>query len=68
MTRTAARLAELDRISRERSLTDDEASEVKRLAHLERQCARRRERYSADPSYRRKMIDRAVSWRREARI
>ena len=67
MTRTAARLAELDALCRERPLTNEEAGEVKRLAHLQRQCERRRERYAADPAYRRHLIQRAVSWRREAR-
>lgn len=66
MTKTALRLAELSSI-RDRSLTDEEMREVKRLAHLERQCARRRERYATDAAFRRTMIDRAVSWRREAR-
>lgn len=64
MTRTALRLAELDRISRERSLTDAEMREVKRLAHLERQCARRRQRYASDPAYRQAYIARAEIWRR----
>lgn len=63
MTRTAARLAELDAICRQRSLTDAEAAEVKRLARLERQCARRRERYSADPSYRVALLHRERAWR-----
>lgn len=67
MTRTASRLAELDAISRKRSLTDAEQIEVKRLAHLQRQCARRRQRYASDPDFRQKLIRRAVEWRREAR-
>lgn len=67
MTRTARRLAELDAISRERSFTDDEVREVLRLAHLERQCARRRHRYATDAEFRKTMIRRAVDWKREAR-
>jgi hypothetical protein len=64
MTRTAARLAALSSISRERPLTDDEITEVKRLTHLERQCARRRERYAADPAFRQAYIASAEGWRR----
>jgi gamma-glutamyltranspeptidase len=67
MTRTEQRLAELTAV-RERELTDAEQAEVKRLAHLERQCAARRARYSADPSFRRKLIVRAVSHRREKHL
>lgn len=67
MTRTAARLAELDRISRERSLTDAEDAETYRLLRLQRQCEQRRQRYASDPAYRRTLIDRFVSWRRKAR-
>lgn len=67
MTRTAARLAELDRISRERPLAEAELAETYRLLRLQRQCELRRDRYASDPDFRRKLIARSVSWRREAR-
>lgn len=63
MTRTASRLAALDAISRERELTDAEQREVLRLAHLERQCARRRERYASDPAYRETVLRRVGAWK-----
>lgn len=65
MTRTQSRLAELEAI-RDRSLTDEEQAEVKRLAHLDRQCKRRRELYGADPAYRNMLVERSLSWRRNS--
>lgn len=49
MSRTTARLAEFDRINRERSLTDDEQRAVILLAQRQRQHARKRERYVPMP-------------------
>jgi hypothetical protein len=64
MTRTQARLAELEAI-RDRSLTPDEQAEVKRLAHLDRQCCAKRRRYASDPDYRALMKRRVQEWRFE---
>lgn len=52
MSKTAARLAELDAISRERSLTDDEQREVLRLAWKQRQTQAKNRRYASDPAWR----------------
>ncbi len=57
MTRTAARLAELDRISRERSLTDDEQRTVLLLTRRERRNDTRRRLYWLDPEYRQRRIE-----------
>lgn len=66
MTRVQRRLAELEAI-RDRSLTDEEQREVKRLAHAERQRSRVMERYRADPEYRAKRVARSVEWDRANR-
>ena len=68
MTRTQARLAKLDRLSRRRPLTQAEADEAYRLNRLRTQCEQRRTRYASDPDFRRKLIERAVSWRRASRL
>lgn len=52
MTQTEAKLAALNRISRERSLTDAELDTYFTLLHRQRQYARDRLRYANDPSYR----------------
>lgn len=49
MTRTAARLAHLDAISRERALTDDEQRAVILLAKRQRAHTAARERYVPRP-------------------
>ena len=65
MTRTAARLAELDRISRERSLTDEEQLAVMYLARMDRRNEHRRARYHSDPAFRESRINR--DWKRNLR-
>lgn len=65
MTRTAARLAELDRISRERSLTDEEQRAVMYLARMERRNGRRRALYHVDEAFRQTRINR--DWKRNLR-
>lgn len=47
MTRTQARIAEMERISRERSFTDAEVIEFRKLIHAERTRAAQKERYHA---------------------
>lgn len=56
MTRTSTRLAELDRISRERSLTDAEQAEVLRLAKRQREYEAKNRRRRSDPVFRAKCI------------
>lgn len=56
MNRTAARLAELDRINRERSLTDTEQQEVMRLAKRQREYEVKNRRRRSDPAFRAKCI------------
>lgn len=56
MTRTAARLAELDRTSRERSLTDAEQQEVMRLSRRQREYEVKKRRRRSDPAFRAKCI------------
>lgn len=62
MTRTALRLAELEAI-RDRPLTEAEQIEVKRLAHIQRQCAQHRQRYASDPAYRELIKARSAAWK-----
>lgn len=56
MTRTAARLAELDRISRTRALTDVEQQEVMYLARRQRRNEVRNLLRRTDPAFRAKCI------------
>lgn len=64
MTRTAARIAELDHLSRERSLTAAEEDELYRLVRLQRHLDLRRQRYATNPDYRRTCLERTTGWRR----
>ncbi len=57
MTLPEARLAELDRINRERSLTDQEQREALLRAKQVRRNIRRRALYWLDPTYRQRRID-----------
>ncbi len=57
MTRTALRLAQLDAISRERELTDEEARTVVLLTKRERRNNRRRSLYWLCPEYRQRRIE-----------
>ncbi len=63
MTKTAARLAQLDTISRERELTDEEQRELMLMAKRERRNRVRKSRYWIDPSYRQQHVDRMRAYR-----
>lgn len=57
MTYPEARLAELDRINRSRSLTDSEQREAMLRARQLRRNNRRRALYWLDPDYRQRRIE-----------
>lgn len=63
MSFAAYRLAELDRISRERPLTDEEQQEVVLRARQDRRNRRRKELYWSDEERRQKAREQVRQWR-----
>lgn len=63
MTHAARRLAELDRIARQRPLTDDEQREVMLRARQERRNITRRLQYWINPDYRDAQVRRVRAYR-----